>query len=136
MKLDLLYERCGELQVEVQWHDLGRTRRGDYNDDARLIRVNRRLTQVQAISTLAHEVAHAVYRDRVTSRRIEQRADQVGASLIIAPEEYAQAELLVGPNPVSLASVLEVTPRLVLAWRRWWARNQHADQTTAPLEIR
>ncbi len=121
MKIDLLHRHAAELGVRVEWHDLGSYRRGDYCDDLLLIRLNTRLTRTQAVSTFAHEVAHAIYRDRVSSEQIEARADAHGASLVIEPWEYAAAEALVGCHAGALAVELEVTPRMVTAWRRWYA---------------
>lgn len=119
MKLDLLYRHAADLGVEVEWHDLGPTRRGDYCDDLKVIRMNHRLTGWQATATLAHEIGHAIYGDRGHHPATERRADRMGASLVITPAEYRAAERLVGHHPGALAHELGVTPRLVLAWRDW-----------------
>ena len=120
MKIDLLHQYAGDMGLEVMVDDLGPHRRGAYLDDHRLILISPRLTVAQTVATLAHEIGHAAFRDRRTSERLEQRADQMGASLAIEAEEYALAESRVGCHPGALASELGVTPRLVLAWRTWW----------------
>lgn len=121
--MDLLFAHCGDLGVEIEWHDLGQTRRGDYCDDLRLIRLNTRLTAAQATACLAHETAHAILHDRVSSPRIERRADEYGASLIIESHDYAAAEREVGSHAGALAIALGVTPRLIFAWRRWYSKS-------------
>lgn len=119
MRLDLLFAHCGDLGIEVEWADLGDIRRGHYLDDARTIVLNRRLTRAQLTTTLAHEIGHAVFGDRATTPRLERRASEYGASLIITPRQYAAAERLVGHHLGALAAELGVTPHLVEAWQRW-----------------
>jgi hypothetical protein len=128
-RLELLLEHCGDLAVEVDWVDLGARRRGEYLDDQRLIRLNTRLTRVQATATLAHEIGHAVFGDRCSTPHAERRAWEYGASLVITPDQYARAERLVGSHPAAIAVELEVTPRLVEAWREWFRRRY-------PVELR
>lgn len=122
MKLDLLYRHCADLGVDVAYADLGE-RHGEYHDASRLIILNKRLTRAQMTTTCAHELAHAIHRDRCSTRWAEDRADETGASLIISPAEYAEAEMSVGEHAGALAAHLGVTPRLILAWRRWHARK-------------
>lgn len=124
MRLDLLFAHAADLELLVEWADLGDRRRGEYRDDERLIVLNHRLTRAQATACLAHEVAHAVFGDRCSTPAVERRADEYGASLIINVRDYQRAERLVGEHPGALADELEVTPRLVHAWRRWYARKR------------
>lgn len=128
MKLDLLLAHCGDLGVEVEWRDLGPRRRGQYEDDLRLITLNTRLNRAQATAVCAHECGHAVFRDRCSNPANERRAWEYGASLIISPAEYAEAEQMAGPHAGALAESLGVTPKLIEAWRRWFKRRH-------PLEL-
>lgn len=122
MRLDRLYAHASDLGLMVEHADLG-SRFGEYHDGLDLIVLNRRLTRAQATSTLAHELAHALQHDRCSTPAVERRADETGAALAITTGEYASAERLVGEHPGALAVELGVTPRLVFAWRRWYARR-------------
>lgn len=122
MKLDLLCRHAADLGIEVEHADLGPTRRGDWCEATRTIRLNSRLTRAQAAATCAHELAHAL---GIVS---ETHADELGAALIIARAEYAAAEAEVGEHPAALAATLGVTPRLVLAWRRWHTRKAAVER--------
>lgn len=102
---------------------MGDLRRGVYLDDFNLIILNNALTTNQATAALAHEIGHAVFGDRCTDPARERRADEYGASLIITVRDYKRAERLVGCHLGALADELEVTPRLVEAWRRWYQRQ-------------
>ena len=119
MRLDLLFAHCGDLGLDVEWEDLGDVRRGHYLDDTKTIVLNRTMTSAQTTATLAHEVGHAVFGDRATTPRLERRASEFGAALIITPRQYAAAEELVGCHTGALAAELGVTPHLIEAWRRW-----------------
>lgn len=123
MRLDLLHAHCGDLEIEVEWVDLGPRRRGHYLDDSGVIELNTRLTRAQATATLAHEVGHATFRDRCTTPANERRAWEYGAALIITVDEYATAEDLVGHHTGALATELGVTPILIEAWRRWYLKR-------------
>ena len=123
MRLDLLYHHAADLGLRVEWDDMGDFRRGVYFDDLQVIVLNNALTTNQATAALAHEIGHAVFGDRCTDPRRERRADEYGASLIITVKDYKRAERMVGCHLGALADELEVTPRLVEAWRRWYARQ-------------
>lgn len=120
-RLDLLYQHAADLDLDVEWADLGPHRRGEYRDDEALIVLHQGLTRRQAIATLAHEIGHAVFGDRCSTPAVERRAWRYGASLIITPREYERAEALVGPHAGALALELEVTPKLIEAWRAWFS---------------
>lgn len=118
-KMDGLHRAAASLRVEVGWSvDLPTGRHGVYRDDERLILLNGRLTEAQALCALAHELAHAIHRDRSTSDHAERRADEIGSTLIVSRCEYAEAEALVGSHAGALARELGVTYRMILAWRR------------------
>lgn len=88
-----------------------------YVDAERVILVQPNLDPWNRRSCLAHELAHAFFRDEVSEPRIERRADQWAAQLLISPAEYKAAELLVGPSVGALAWELEVTPQVIETWR-------------------
>lgn len=129
MRLDLLFAHAADLGLQVDWADLGDKRRGEYRDDRQLIVLNTRLTRAQATAALAHEVAHGVFGDRCSTPRNERRANEYGAALIITVKEYQRAEREVGHHTGALADELCVTPLLIEAWRRWYARKRASNYT-------
>ena len=122
MKFDLLLHHCADLGINVDYADLGPTRFGEYRDDESRIVLNSRNRADQMLSTLGHEISHAVWRENGRTARCA-RADEGSAALIITPAEYAAAEREVGNHAGALAEHLGVTRRIVLAWRRWYART-------------
>ena len=130
-RLDQLLRHCADMGLEVEWCDLGEYRRGDYCDELRVIRLNSRLTVAQATATTAHEIGHATFGDRCSTAAIERRAWEYGASLAVSRHEYAAAEALVGPHVGALAAELEVTPKLIEAWRRWYLRRWPVERRLA-----
>lgn len=134
MRLDWLLQHAADMDVEVEWCPKMRGRRGDYSSEHKRIRLDRTLTRPQLVTTLAHEVGHAVFDDVGTTPAIERRASEMGASLVISPAEYEAAERLVGPHPGALAVELGVTRHLVEAWRRWYAKRWPREQSTAQPE--
>ena len=73
----------------------------------------------EAVSTLAHEYAHAMRGDDGPQPRwVEDWCDEQSARLLISPIEYAVAESIYGPYPAVLAAELGVTQRLVEAYQR------------------
>lgn len=131
MRLDLLYAHCADLGIEVEWDHLLPHFRGVYLDDVRRIILDHALTRVQATATLAHEVGHEAFGDRCSTPTHERRAWEYGASLIITPDDYAAAEAAVGCHPGALAVELEVTPKVIHAWRRWYLRRRPLEQERA-----
>lgn len=122
-----LWQHCADMGVMVEYVDLGPTRHGEYHHPD-LIRISNRATGAQGLSALAHEVGHAVACEKGATANCS-RADEYGAALVIEPEDYRAAELMVGEHAGALARYLGVTRRLVLAWRRWYLR------THPPLEV-
>lgn len=123
-RFDVLARHAADLRIDITWtFDLPDDEHGYYEDDDRLIVLNYRCTHAQAVSALAHEVGHGIFGDRCSTEAVERRADEIGASLVITAEEYADAEAEVGPHAGALARRLDVTRDLVLAWRRWWWRR-------------
>ncbi len=122
-RLDQLFQHCADLGIQVEWRDLGETRRGEFHRDANTIVLNHRLTGPQVVACLAHELGHAVLgHDRSTPAN-EQRAWEHAAALVITASDYAAAESRVGPDVAALAVELGVTPRLIEGWRRWWLKR-------------
>lgn len=119
-RLDLLFQHCADLGLDVDWLDFGEYRRGEYHLRGDRIVLNWRLSRSQATATLAHELGHRRFGHGCSTPANERRAWEYGAALIIAPEAYAAAEHLVGHHVSALAVELGVTPRLIEAWRRWW----------------
>jgi hypothetical protein len=130
-RLDRLFQHCADLGIDVEWHDLGDTRRGEYRRLDNTIVLNPRLTGRQAIACLAHELGHQRFGHGCSSPANERRAWEYAAGLVIAPAEYAAAEERVGPHASALAIELAVTPQLIEAWRRWWPRGGRSPATVA-----
>ena len=122
MKFDLLLHHCADLGINVDYADLGPTRFGEYRDDESRIILNTRNRADQMLSTLGHEISHAIWRESGKTARCA-RADEGSAALIISPAGYEQAEAEVGDHAGALAEYLGVTRRIILAWRRWYART-------------
>lgn len=114
----------------VEWKHLRPGRRGAYRLATDCIELGLHLTRRQAIATLAHELGHHRFGDGCSTPANERRAWEYGAALVITPDEYRTAEAQVGHSPQALGIELDVTPKLIEAWRRWWlVRGQfiHAD---------
>ena len=121
-KFHRLLQHCADLGIMVEYAGLGR-RHGEYRHDESLIRLNNRNTGAQDLAALAHEFGHALCCEHGENAN-HDRADEIGAAVVIEDDEYAAAERLVGCHPGALAAHLDVTPRLVLAWRRWYERKR------------
>lgn len=120
-RLDHLFQHCADLGIEVEWSsDLPPGRRGEYRRRGDRIILNLRLNARQAAATLAHECGHQRFGDTCSTPANERRAWEYGAAFLITPDEYREAEGLVGHHTSALAIELGVTPRLIEAWRRWW----------------
>lgn len=121
-RLDELFNHCADLGVDVEWRDLG-GRHGEYHLYGDRIVLNRKMTRRQTIACLAHELGHRAFSDRCSTRRAEDRAWEYAAGFLITPDEYRAAEREVGSHPGELAAVLEVTPKVITSWRRWWSKR-------------
>ncbi|MCF6376939.1 ImmA/IrrE family metallo-endopeptidase [Nocardioides KLBMP 9356] len=117
--LDELLWHCADLGVDVEWADLGPTKHGGYKASTDVITLSHRLTRRQAIATLAHELGHRAFGDRCSTPAVERRAWEYAAAFLITPSEYARAEAEVGCHMAALAEHLDVTPKVIEAWRRW-----------------
>ena len=123
MGVDLI-EVAGALEVEVfDSPALPANLDGFYVDAERVILMRPDLDPWNYRATLAHELAHAYFRDETyDDPRIERRADQWAAQMLITPSEYAAAEEEVGTSIGALAYHLEVTPAVISTWRDCYAR--------------
>jgi IrrE N-terminal-like domain len=128
---DELVQRCADLGVDLQWRDLGETRRGEFRRPTNTIVLNSRLTRRQAVACLAHELGHQHFGDACSTPAVERRAWEYAAALVISPDEYAAAEERVGPDPAALSLELAVTPPLIHGWRRWWRARGRSVVTLA-----
>lgn len=127
-RLDTMFQHCADLEVDVEWDDLGTKRRGHYEWRGDTIVLNPRLTAAQAAATLAHELGHRRFGDTCSTPTGERRAWEYGAALLISHAEYRAAERAVGHHLSALAIELGVTPKLIEAWRRWWEKRGHLLQ--------
>lgn len=123
MGVDLI-EVAGALEVEVfDSPTLPANLDGFYVDAERVILMRPGLDPWNYRAVLAHELAHAYFRDETyDDPRIERRADQWAAQMLITRDEYRAAEEEVGPSIGALAYTLEVTPAVIATWRDCFAR--------------
>lgn len=114
------------LDVTVEYADL-RHHDGEYRHDLNRIRLRKAMTLRKEISTLAHEVAHAVFGD-VPSKfgpvnaKQERRADEWAAMRLITPEDYRASEMQWEGHVGAIAYDLGVTTKLITAYKRVLAR--------------
>lgn len=119
MTLEDLIAAAEEMGLRIKWANLGR-RSGELRRSG-LVLLNHRKSTLTQRCTLAHEMGHwtlghdwSLYHD---VERDEQAADAWAARLLISPVDYALAERMHGPHVGALARELEVSSRLVEAWR-------------------
>lgn len=102
--------------LSPQWH-------GMYLHEERIIILQKGLDSWKRRSVFAHELGHAYYQDESHGdTRIEKRADQYAARLLISKDAYRAAEEIHGPHIGALAHELGVTPKLVVEWRDYYSR--------------
>lgn len=125
---DDLLEALTTLGVSVEVTDLPPDRDGEYEHDARVVRLRPRMARRLHRSVLAHECAHAVFGDvvlddRRQAERQERRADEWAAQHLITLEDYGWAETLHSGHVEAMAVELDVTVTIVEAYRRVLARR-------------
>ncbi|QLD10857.1 ImmA/IrrE family metallo-endopeptidase [Microbacterium oleivorans] len=125
---DDLIEVLTGLGVSVVVTDLPPDRDGEYEHDARIVRLRPRMARRLHRSVLAHECAHAVHGDVVVAdarlaERQERRADEWAAERLITLDDYGWAETLHSGHVEAMAVELDVTVTLVEAFRRVLARR-------------
>ena len=96
--------------------------RGGYHDGIRQIRINPGMSVRLTRSLLAHEIAHAMYRDVPSpygpvKMKQERRAWEWAAVYLIEPADFAAAEETRDCHAPSMAYDLGVTVELVDAFR-------------------
>lgn len=105
--------------------DLGPDWHGMYLHEDRMIILRKGLDYWQRRSILAHELGHAFHRDEAHGDpRLEKRANEYAALLLIDKDEYRAAEHLYGPHPGAIAHELGVTPDVVTTWRDMHIRSR------------
>lgn len=116
MDLEKIAELFGVQVIET--NDLRPGWNGMYLHQARIILLKKGMDPWKRRSVLAHELGHAYYRDEVHGdTRLEKRANEYAALLLISKDEYRAAELLHGPHPGAIAHELGVTPDVINTWR-------------------
>lgn len=115
-----LFDLASSIGVSLTEHQAGK--KGYYLHYSRTISLRSNLSERALRSTLAHELAHAIHGDELTGldwmdSKIERRADEFAAQLLITPSEYAVAESHHGPHDDAIAYELGVTRHLLAAWR-------------------
>ncbi|CAB0507709.1 ImmA/IrrE family metallo-endopeptidase [Corynebacterium diphtheriae bv. mitis] len=121
MDLDKLADALGVTVAETPHLDDGLN--GQYLHHRRLILLRQGLDPWTRKSILAHELGHAYYGDDIHGDpRLERRADQFAAQILITTSEYKAAEMLYGGNPGAIAYELGVTPHLVRVWQDIYER--------------
>lgn len=120
--LDDLAHRLGVQVVEHNGGEKGRHYPGG------ILSLRRDLGPIARRCTLAHELAHYILRHEPTGdpwlhSRQERQAHELAAELLITPEEYESAEILVGHHPSALAAELGVTKHLIYVWRGLYERK-------------
>ena len=112
---DLLGVRIKEQRLE---HDLC----GLYDHERHTIVLDPKLSDVQRLCTLAHELNHARYGDSLRahwiSGKCERRARRDTALRLVSPLEYQLAELAYEGVPWLMACDLGVTTRVLEDYQR------------------
>lgn len=113
-----IWDLISKLGVELIYtEDLPPQRLGCYLDDERRILIRASLHGALERETLAHEYAHAFYRDRSRHPAIEWRAWRTAARLLVDDDAYAAAESI-SDNAAFIARELGVTVRIIESYRK------------------
>lgn len=101
--------------------------RGGYHDGLRQIRLNPGMSQRVARSFLAHEIAHALFRDTPSPygparAKQERRAWEWAALYLVTPDAFAEAEAIREGHTASMAYDLGVSVEIVEAFRNLLTR--------------
>lgn len=115
MDLDKIASLFGVHVTET--NDLDPAWNGMYLHEDRIIILRKGLDYWNRRSILAHELGHAYYGDEAHGDpRLELRADQYAARLLISEDAYRAAEQLHGPHPGAIAHELGVNLEVIKTW--------------------
>lgn len=115
----MLHSYAEAIGVQLVKHDNGR--KGWYCDKTRTISTRRGLSIQAYKSTLAHELAHATFRDVPTGNghydhRQELRADRWAASVLVDPAAFEDAYIWHHGHLSAIADELEITHHILDVW--------------------
>lgn len=92
--------------------------RGFNDHSTKTIYISRRLTPVEMLCTLAHELGHYFHGHECSGSREEDQANNYACRALITPEAYAAAERLY-PHVIAIADELGVTVEMVEHYQRF-----------------
>lgn len=115
----MLHAYAEAIGVQLVKHDNGG--KAWYHHRTRTISTRRGLSIATYKSSLAHELAHATYRDIPTGnghfdQRQEQRADRWAANVLIDPDAFEDAYIWHHGHLGGIAEDLEVTHHILDIW--------------------
>lgn len=124
-----LHAYADTIGVRLVKHNNGP--KGFYNNTTRTISTRRGLSIRAYRSTLAHELAHATYRDEPTGhghydQRQEMRADRWAARALINYDAFEDAYRWHQGHMPAIADELEVTHHLLDVWQENYERTRPA----------
>lgn len=125
-RLQSLLQQAASLGIRVTRCPLPHGRRGEYRHTSRHIFLSSQLSEVQTVAALQHELIHAERGDDgIQTRRVERKVEEETALRLIRPGEYVIAEGMHGGNVGAIAIELDVTPSVVVAYRRVLERERY-----------
>lgn len=123
MDLEALIESLGVSILDT--HDLPSGIDGMYLHHRKIILIRSSLDTWSHRSTLAHELGHAWYGDdQHGDPRLERRADEFAAQILITPDNYRLAENAHNGCLGAIAYELGVTPRVLDVWKRLYQQGR------------
>lgn len=119
-----LFDMADALGCTIKYEDLSHLERdGDYDLKTNTIRLQENMSYRLLRSTLAHELAHAVFGDAKSPfgpvhAKQERRADEWAALRLISHDAYREAEAIFDSNRILMAQHLEVIVDVIDAFQR------------------
>ena len=134
-----LLDMATDLGVWVDVDDVGwlpDNSKGGWFPEHDLILLAKNLNPVEEMSTLAHELGHAVLGhtadvDGWFAQRQERAADQWAARLLVSPAEYQAAERLHGPHMGGIVHELGVTTHILATWQHLYERRPYESRNVS-----
>ena len=114
-----LVREAGRLGVQIHAAHLDGDLLGFYSHHERRIYFDIRLTPMERVEVVAHELGHAYHGHSCDDDLSERQADRRAALLLVDPEAYRSAERE-NPHPRHIAESLGLSVHLVKVWRDWW----------------